>query len=338
MREPLQWSFPIGRLFEATVRVHVMLPLVMLGLYLKELKNLQNIPGAPLAILAVMGILFVSILLHEFGHVFAARAVGGDCDEVVLWPLGGLAMCDLPASPKTHFLTALAGPLVNLMLCVLAAAFLVGQSIWPPLNPLNHHMIYPNIVNWQSGLSVPETWYQMLAARVFLWNWVLFLFNLLPAYPMDFGRMLHAVLWARSDERTAAGTTAYVGFGSMLVLLVVAIYQDAVLMFALAIFIYLHCRTLMMYAEGADETGFSLDMAGDGEASPPRKHKPNFYQRWRQKRAARMLQQEREDRENEERRLDELLDKVQRLGKQSLSVEEERFLSRVSARYRNNRS
>jgi stage IV sporulation protein FB len=337
MREPMQWSFPVGRLFEATVRVHVMLPVVLLGLYLKALKDLQDTPGAPLAIAAVMAILFFSILLHEFGHVFAARAVGGDCEEVVLWPLGGLAMCELPSSPRAHFLTALAGPLVNLMLCVLSAAFLIGQSIWPPLNPLTNHMIYPNIINWQTGVGADATWYQMLAARVFLWNWMLFLLNLLPAYPLDGGRMLHSVLWARSDDRTAAGTSAYVGFGVMLVMLIIAIYQDAVLLFMLAVFIYLNCRQMVMYAEGLDEGGFGVDMA-DAESSRQRKPKPNFLQRWRQQRAARIAQQEREDRETEERRLDELLDKVQRLGKQSLSPEEERFLTRVSARYRNNRS
>jgi stage IV sporulation protein FB len=334
----MQWSFPMGRLFEATVRVHVMLPVVLLGLYLKALKDLQDTPGAAFAVAMVMAILFVSILLHEFGHVFAARAVGGDCEEVVLWPLGGLAMCELPAAPRAHLLTALAGPLVNLMLCVLSAAFLVGQSIWPPLNPFSHHMVFPHIVNWQSGDEIIGTWYQMLAARVFLCNWALFLLNLLPAFPLDGGRMLHAVLWSRSDERTSAGTSAYVGFGVVLVLLVAAICQDAVLMFMLAVFIYVNCRSMVMYAEGMDESGFSLDTSSEAESGRTRKHRPNFIQRWRQQRAARIAAQEREERETEEQRLDELLDKVQRLGKQSLSAEEERFLTRVSTRYRNNRS
>ena len=338
MREPMQWSFPIGRLCNATVRVHITLPVAMLGLYLKELKDLQEIPGAALAIASVMAILFFSILVHEFGHVFAARAVGGDSEEVVLWPLGGLAMCDLPASPRAHFLTALAGPIVNLMLCVLSAAFLIGQSIWPPINPLANHMIYPNVVNWQTGDAAVETWYQMLAARVFLWNWILLLFNLLPAYPLDGGRMLHSVMWARSDDRMAAGTSAYVGFGVMLLLLVVAIYQSDVLIFMLAAFIYMNCRSMVMYAEGLDEAGFAMDLLGDADSGPHRKPRPSFLQRWRQNRAARIAQREREDRATEERRLDELLDKVQRLGKQSLSPEEERFLTRVSARYRNNRS
>src|SRR5262245_55760325 len=128
MREPMQWTFPMGRLFGAAIRVHITLPVVLLGVYLKALgdnaKLESPIPGMALAAAAVLGLLFISILLHEYGHVFAARSVGGDAEEIILWPLGGLAMCDLPASPRSHFLTALAGPLVNLMLCVLSAAYL----------------------------------------------------------------------------------------------------------------------------------------------------------------------------------------------------------------------
>lgn len=338
MREPMQWSFPIGRLFETSVRVHVMLPVVLLGIYLKALKDLQEVPGAALAIASVLVILFLSILLHEFGHVFAARAVGGDCEEVVLWPLGGLAMCDLPHQTRAHFLTALAGPLVNLVLCVLAAAFLVGQSVWPPLNPFTHHLVFPRIVSLTGGEEIVGTWYQLLAARIFLWNWVLFLLNLLPAYPLDGGRMLHAVLWSRSDERTAAGTTAYVGFVVMLILVIAAIYQDAVLVLMLAAFIYVNCRAMVLFAEGVNEHGFAIDQPSELEPGRSRRPRPGLLRRWQQQRAARTAQREREERETEERRLDELLDKVQRHGKQSLSPEEERFLARVSTRYRNNRS
>src|SRR5262245_25492903 len=125
MREPMYWSFPIGRLFGAAVRVHITLPVVLLGLFLKaqrdNAKLAAPIEGMPAIAGVVLGLLFLSILLHEFGHVFAARSVGGDCEEVMLWPLGGLAFCELPPAPRAHFLTALAGPMVNLALCVLSA-------------------------------------------------------------------------------------------------------------------------------------------------------------------------------------------------------------------------
>ena len=102
MREPLSWSLPLGRMFNVLVRMHVMLPLVMLGAYLKVVSEKTAPPDIGVAAAAVLGLMFLSILLHEFGHVFAARAVGGDCEEVILWPLGGLAMCDLPHAPRAH--------------------------------------------------------------------------------------------------------------------------------------------------------------------------------------------------------------------------------------------
>ena len=76
---------------------------------------------SPRSWLVMCGLLFLSILLHEFGHCFAARSVDGDATEVLLWPLGGLAYCDVPHTPRANLITALGGPAVNLGLCVMAA-------------------------------------------------------------------------------------------------------------------------------------------------------------------------------------------------------------------------
>ena len=86
-----------------------------------------------------MLILFVSVLLHEFGHCFAARATGGDAHEVLLWPLGGLASVELPDRPRSHLLTAAAGPAVNVVLAVAAGLLLLvcgDQAFRPIWNPL----------------------------------------------------------------------------------------------------------------------------------------------------------------------------------------------------------
>jgi len=73
--------------------------------------------------LALMGLLFFSVLLHEFGHCFAARSVDGEANEVLLWPLGGLAKCELPHSAWAHFVTAAGGPAVNVLLCGISGPF-----------------------------------------------------------------------------------------------------------------------------------------------------------------------------------------------------------------------
>src|SRR5436305_1366523 len=115
MRDPFTWSLPLGRVFGITVRVHVTFLLFVLVMWLKKLGT-DSQPGEALAMVMLMALLFVAVLLHEFGHCFAARHVDGEASEVLLWPLGGLARCEVPHAPWAHFVTAGGGPLVNLLL------------------------------------------------------------------------------------------------------------------------------------------------------------------------------------------------------------------------------
>src|SRR5262245_27779832 len=135
MRDPMTWSFPLGRLFGVNVRVHVTLPVVVIGLILKAASDPERPAGLWLDATILMLILFVSILMHEFGHCFAARAVEGEASEVLLWPLGGLAVCDLPHAPRAHLVTALGGPAMNVVLCLAAGGALAFAGFVPPLNP-----------------------------------------------------------------------------------------------------------------------------------------------------------------------------------------------------------
>ena len=126
MQEPFAWttlSLPMGRVFGITIRIHWLFPFVALGVILRAFyytpsgldptlleKYYRENEGAWIDASIFMLILFGSVLLHEFGHCFAARMTGGDAHEVLLWPLGGLASVDLPARPRAHLLTAGAGP------------------------------------------------------------------------------------------------------------------------------------------------------------------------------------------------------------------------------------
>jgi hypothetical protein len=188
--------------------------------------------------------------------------------------------------------------------------------------------------------------WQDVAAQLFWVNWFLLLINLLPGFPLDGGRMLQAVLWWRSDYRQSMATAAYAGFVIMLVIGVFAIVVNEVLAFALALFIYLSCKQqLIMLETGGEDAPFGYDFSqgytsleGLPAAAPPKRRQPNFFQRWLQRRAARKAQRELEQRESDDRRMDELLEKVQRDGIQSLTDEERRFMTRVSARYRGGKS
>ena len=369
MRDPMNWSFPLGRMFGVTVRVHIVLPLVALALILRATSR----DGVALGEASlVMLILFVSVLLHEFGHCIAAWQMNGDASEIVLWPLGGLAYCDLPPSPKAHLVCAAGGPAVNLLLCLFAGGALAMTHLVPPINPFDSPY-QPHLHHWRDGsvrgpaaaraaldaesaldpiegrtmvatrAAAPPALaaWQTIAAQVFWVNWVLFLFNLLPGYPLDGGQMLQAILWWHSGEqRSALATACYAGFVVMLLIGVYAIVVESVLGLALALYIYVNCRQQLILAEsGGDETSFGYDFSqgytsleGAPAQAPPKRKRLNFIQRWLRNRAARRARREIERRESEDRRMDELLDKVQRHGLGALTEEERRFMTRVSAR------
>jgi stage IV sporulation protein FB len=190
--------------------------------------------------------------------------------------------------------------------------------------------------------------WQALSAQLFWVNWFMLLLNLLPGFPLDGGRVLQAILWWRSDYRQSMATASYAGFFVMLVIGVYAIVAESVLAVMLALFVYTSCKQQLILLEtGGEDSPFGYDFSQgytslEGENTPPtpktRKSKLNFFQRWLQRRAAKRAAQEIEQRESDERRMDELLEKVQREGLPSLTDEERRFLTRVSARYRGNKS
>lgn len=353
MRDPFSWSwsFPLGRLFGINIRVHVLFPLVILGLIFRPTFTEGSAPGIWVDAAMLMGLLFFSVLLHELGHCLVGRWVGGEANEILLWPLGGLAAVDVPHSPRANFLTVAGGPLVNVLLCVatgLALIFAFDASYRPPLNPLwsPYYIDAPGrigLTTW-SGTHNPLVSHAVtiVVARLFWVNWFLLLVNLIPGYPLDGGRMLQCALWPYMGYREATRSAIYVGFASMLVMIMVAIGTNEVMLPLLAFFIYLSCKQQWILLEtGGDESVFGYDFSQGytslekDQPSPPRRKQPNFLQRWLQRRAARKLLRQQQRQLEEESRMDQLLEKIQTYGKESLTEEEHRFLKRVADRYRN---
>ena len=369
MRDVLSWSFPIGQLFGIVIRVHLVLPLVVIGLIGRvafgKVDGQAYIAGSWIDATMVMALMFVSILLHEFGHCFAARFMDGEADEVLLWPLGGLAFCrSLPHTWLAHFVTAAGGPLMNLVLCVISGLMLAlafDKNYLPPFNPFWYPFrMDPSgsmyIPLWGSGAEVAQVLGNMggptttnlaaiILARFFWVNWILLLFNLvLVGHPFDAGRMLQAALWPRLGHFQSSKVAIYCGFVVMLIVgLLSIVYSESLLVF-LALFIFMACAQEMMALENAHEDSlFGYDFSqgytslekDEAQPAPPKPRKQNFVQRWLAKRAARRLQQEVEQREADDRRMDELLEKIQKFGKSSLTDEEQRFLKRVADRYKN---
>ena len=156
---------------------------------------------------------FAIVLLHEFGHAFACRSVGGRADTIVLWPLGGIAYFQAPARPGAVLWTIAAGPLVNVAL--LPPLWLAAWYFAPEETAL--------FFESRGGLShaVPD-WHNALLVLA-IGNTVLLLFNMLPIYPLDGGQILQATLWffvGRGQSMTVAASIGLVlaGFGGIVAL------------------------------------------------------------------------------------------------------------------------
>ena len=167
------------------VRVDVSLWLVLAWILVSGMQEM-NLKGRAIG----AAILFASILLHEFGHCVAAWRVDGSASEIVLGPLGGLAMVTTPQRPWAVFAATAGGPVVNVMLCAMTGAALwVGWKAIPPLGPFGgympYHLYHDNVAYY--------LWWVYTVNRLLLY------FNLLPILPMDGGRIFgaHAVALAR---------------------------------------------------------------------------------------------------------------------------------------------
>ena len=126
-------------------------------------------------------LLFGTVLVHEFGHALSCRAVGGEAYHIVLWPLGGMAFVQPPMTPWAWLVTTVCGPLVNAVLWpVFWAVTMYGLPV-----------LAKSMGEESLGFEVIAT------ACIWMWqiNKLLLLFNLIPAYPMDGGRILQELLW-----------------------------------------------------------------------------------------------------------------------------------------------
>ena len=150
----------------------------------------------PAMFLLLFGTLFGVVLMHEYGHALACRSVGGRVGHIVLWPLGGMAYVQPPARPSALLWTIAAGPLVNLVLIPVGiGALLVGGA----LGVSDAIVMY---LNWFVYINV-----------------LLFLFNMLPAYPLDGGQILQGILWYFMPRTRAIIYSSAIGlvFGAVMV-------------------------------------------------------------------------------------------------------------------------
>jgi len=165
--------------------------------------------------------LFVIVTMHEFGHALACRQVGGQANQIVLWPLGGVAYVDPPPRPGAMLWSIAAGPLVNV------ALFFVLTPLWM----LSRSLGWPD--------TMPDL-YRLLFA---IWsiNLVLLIFNLLPIYPLDGGQILRSLLWFVLGRARSLTVAAFVGFFGVAAVVLLALREHSIWFGVIALFILMNC-------------------------------------------------------------------------------------------------
>lgn len=214
----MNWSFKLAEFGGTSIRVHY--TFLLLLAWLGTVFWLQSGPVAALDGLLFVILLFACVVLHEFGHVIAARRYGIHTRDVTLLPIGGVAALDrMPEKPAQEIIVALAGPAVNLVI----AGFLM--------------LVFGARLNFFMPQISPE-FAGELASRLATVNLALAIFNLIPAFPMDGGRVLRALLGFTMDYRKATQVAARVGQGLAIVLGFLGLLGNPLLVL-IAIFIFM---------------------------------------------------------------------------------------------------
>jgi len=210
------WSIRVGSLLGVPIRVHV--TFLILLLWFGNVSAQQG--GSFLAGVAFLLLLFGCVVLHELGHATVARRYGVKTSEIVLYPIGGIARLDRIPSGKAELLIALAGPAVNLVLAAL---------LWTGLRLANAR--WPGFDN-QLVSAAPIAW-QLLAV-----NLSLLFFNLIPAFPMDGGRVLRASLSIFLGQTRATTIASRIGQGLAVLFAVFALLQRQPFLLLIAFFVF----------------------------------------------------------------------------------------------------
>ena len=217
----MHWSWKIGRLMGIDVYMHATF-LLLVGFIVVATWVESHNPARTLFSVFFVLVIFGCIVLHELGHALTARRYGIRTRDIVLLPIGGVARLErMPEEPNQELLVALAGPAVNVLIALGLFAVLTVLGRIPTLRQAA-------TVSWTGHDFLPS----LLAVNVWL-----VLFNLIPAFPMDGGRVLRALLAKRMGYTEATQSAAHVGQGMALVFGFLGLFFDPFLIF-IALFVW----------------------------------------------------------------------------------------------------
>lgn len=325
----LSGSVRIGRLFGIDIRIHVLF-LIWMGYNLIQAGSDWRFE------LARVAMVFGIVLVHEFGHCFGARAVGGDARNILLWPLGGIAYASAPMRPWPQFVTLAAGPIVHPIFCGISAAVLISTTGNPgvvSLNPFNFR-----------GLGALDAEWQLYVWMFFQTNIILLYFNLLPIFPSDGGQLFRTALWPALGLHRATMIATQVGLGGAILLAGLGLMWRSGLLVTIAVMDGLIC---WQHYHAARSGLLTEEFLSADHVLREKRQARGFWARLfkRTPRAdipARPVefpnpnpggwQAKVDEREREGAELDRILKKVSEHGVQSLSYVERQTLERITRR------
>jgi Zn-dependent protease len=344
---PGSWSLRLGRWRGIELRVHLHLPLLALTVLLLTAVREELSAGVAGHLTATqvssallgLGILLASVVIHEIARALVAAHVGGRTNLIVLGPTGGYAPPHLPSDPPAHLLTALSGPMTYLALALAGGCALAAAGDRDLIR-----LLWPFAPQFSSTPSMLR-----LAAELTLWiNTTLLMVNLLPIQPCDGAEVLRSVLWPIVGRTSAAAAVAHIAYGAAAVMAILAVAVQRQLLnehlpawYPLAVL-----SVLLLYGgnRAARQRQYDAGLAIDELESDDEQWLGG---EWiEEERAAVLVEQiqerqqetldrkrrEREDREDA--RVDDILARLQDVGFDQLSEEEQAILKRASRRYR----
>lgn len=326
----MNYSIPLFRIFGIPVKMHWTLPVLMAYFIgIKGFAEAGRIGGT--FYLGLMAGLFVTVLVHELGHCWAAHSVGGHADEIILWPLGGFAFVDHNGGSRDDIKVAAWGPLMHVPLALLCVGTLLAIGApwswghlnlfadWIPFHPFADHLAANLLVC-------------LLKMQI-----MLFFFNLLvPAAPLDGGRILTNILLLRYDREKAALLTVWISIPIGLVMIGIGLIKKELFLtfFGVSVlFEALRTKTMLMRGDIDAHPLFAPRQGGEFREEPPPR-RPGFFARWRARRVQRRMEREAAREAELEVQLDAILEKISREGMPSLSVAERKALEEASKRAR----
>src|SRR5215468_5076955 len=214
----MSWSVNIGSIAGTAIRIHITFLLLLAFFFLQGWAAGSINDGVNSVVFVVL--VFACVLAHEFGHIFTARAFGVKTPDVTLLPIGGVArLARIPEKPSEEFLVAIAGPLVNVAIAIVLIAV-------APTHLSTAHF---------AAMESPKV---SMIERLAEVNLFLAAFNMIPAFPMDGGRVLRALLAIRLGHVRATEIAAMIGQAFAFMLGFVGLFWNPLLIF-IAIFVYL---------------------------------------------------------------------------------------------------